>query len=302
MKHYSVLLKESLELLNLKSDGIYVDGTLGLGGHSQKILENLKDGCLYAFDKDEAAIKLAKERLKDFKNVTYIHDNFANMARYLDKKVDGILLDLGVSSMQFDEEERGFSYRFDARLDMRMDKSQSLDAYKIVNTYDLKELTRILKDYGEEPYAYKIAQSIVKKRVITTTFELVEAIKEALPSKVLSQKGHPAKKTFQALRIAVNGELDSLEGFLNSFDELLNEGGRLVIISFQSLEDRLVKHRFKELTTDNSDRKIPLAIKDIDRPKYRLLAKKGLRATKEELSENNRSHSAILRAIEKVRS
>ena len=185
---------------------------------------------------------------------------------------------------------------------MRMDKSQSLDAYKIVNTYDLKELTRILKDYGEEPYAYKIAQSIVKKRVITTTFELVEAIKEALPSKVLSQKGHPAKKTFQALRIAVNGELDSLEGFLNSFDELLNEGGRLVIISFQSLEDRLVKHRFKELTTDNSDRKIPLAIKDIDRPKYRLLAKKGLRATKEELSENNRSHSAILRAIEKVRS
>ena len=126
MKHYSVLLKESLELLNLKSDGIYVDGTLGLGGHSQKILENLKDGCLYAFDKDEAAIQLAKERLKDFKNVTYIHDNFANMARYLDKKVDGILLDLGVSSMQFDEEERGFSYRFDARLDMRMDKSQSL--------------------------------------------------------------------------------------------------------------------------------------------------------------------------------
>ena len=302
MKHYSVLLKESLDLLAIKSDGVYVDGTLGLGGHSLKILERLNTGHLYAFDKDMEAMELAKKRLKEFSNITYIHDDFANMADHLPCKVDGILLDLGVSSLQFDERARGFSYRFDARLDMRMDQSQKLDAYTIVNSYSSDELTRIFKDYGEEPFAKKIAQKILENRPIETTGELVEVIKSALPNKVLSQKGHPAKRVFQALRIAVNGELNSLEQFLANCDGLLNEKGRVVIISFQSLEDRLVKRHFKKLSTDQSDRQIPLAISDIKRPSFRLLTKKGIKASEEELDENLRSHSAILRAIEKVES
>ncbi len=298
-KHVSVLLDEAIKLLDVKEDGIYIDGTLGRGGHSRKILEKLNNGKLICFDLDLDAIKESKENLKDFKQVTFIHDNFKNMSKYVDK-VDGILLDLGVSSPQFDETERGFSYRFDGPLDMRMNKDDDLTAYKVVNEYSKEELERVIRDYGEEKYYRSIVSNIIKQREekpIETTFELVEVIKKALPYKVLNKKGHPAKQTFQAIRIEVNHELDSLKEFLDSFENMLKPNGRVVIITFHSLEDRLVKRKFKELSTVVDDKriyKLPSEIKDAD---YSLLNHKAIIASDKELEDNPRSKSAKLRGI-----
>lgn len=300
-KHISVMPKETLDLLAVKPDGIYIDGTLGRGGHSKLILERLTTGRLYCFDLDLDAINESKEILKDYKNVTFIHDNYANMNKYVDK-VDGILLDLGVSSPQFDETSRGFSYRNDARLDMRMNKEDKFSAYEVINTYSLEELRRILTEYGEEKFANLIAKKIVEYRQnkpIETTFELVEIIKNALPKKVLSKKGHPAKQSFQAIRIEVNHELDSLKTFLNNFDEILNVDGRVVIISFHSLEDKLVKGHFKKITTVIDDKRIALRPEEIKKADYELLTHK-IKASKEELEINHRSQSAILRGVRKV--
>ena len=224
------------------------------------------------------------------------------MKECLDTKVDGILLDLGVSSPQFDEGERGFSYRFDAPLDMRMDQSKELTAKKIVNEYSIEELTRIFRDNGEERFAYQIAKKIDaqrKNKPIETTFELVDVIKASLPAKELAKKGHPAKQVFQALRIAANDDLGSLEKFLNDFPDLLNEKGRVVIITFHSLEDRLVKRRFNDLTKVKVDKRIVLLPEEIEEAPFVSLTRKAIKANEVELQENNRSHSALLRAIEK---
>lgn len=304
IKHKSVLLDEALELLDVKKDGIYVDGTLGRGGHTKEILKRLdKTGKLYCFDLDIEAINESKELLKDYENIIYIHDNYMNMNKYVDK-VDGILLDLGVSSPQFDEAERGFSYRFDGPLDMRMDQENSLTAEKIINTYSEEDLIRIFRDYGEERNARSIAKAIVHRRVqcpIKTTLELVEVIKEGLPHKTLSKKGHPAKQVFQSLRIEVNHELDSLSNFLNGFNQILNKDGRVAIISFHSLEDRLVKVCFKRLSTVEDDLRIAKLPSEIETPDYELLTRHAVTPSEDELNENPRSKSAKLRAIKKVK-
>jgi len=302
-KHKSVLLNECIEALDIKENGIYVDGTLGRGGHSKEILKKLKNGKLYVFDLDEEAIKESKEVLKDYDNVIYIHDNFMNMDKYIDQ-VDGILLDLGVSSPQFDEGDRGFSYRLDARLDMRMNKEASLSAYEVVNEYSEAELVRIFRDYGEEDFARKIASNIVKQREeknITTTFELVEVIKASKPARVLSKKGHPAKQCFQAIRIEVNKELDALQTFLELFPKILKVNGRVAIITFHSLEDRLVKKRFKELSSVHDDLRIAKRPEEIETPDFELVNRKALVASDAELLDNSRSKSAKLRVIKKVK-
>lgn len=301
-KHISIMPDECMHLLDIKENGTYIDGTLGRGGHSRLILEQLKKGHLYAFDLDIQAIEESKENLKEYPNVTYIHDNFMNMNKYV-KHVDGIFLDLGVSSPQFDEGERGFSYRFNGPLDMRMNKDDILSAYDVVNGYEEKELSRIFFEYGEEQFARPIARKIVAKRAnkpLETTFELVEAIKEALPSKILNKKGHPAKKCFQAIRIEVNHELDSLKAFLNSFDEILNPDGTVVIITFHSLEDRMVKQKFKSLSTVAVDKRIALRPEEIKEAPYVLISRKALVASPEELENNPRAKSAKLRGIRKV--
>ncbi len=301
-KHYSVLKDQCIEMLNVKEDGIYVDGTLGRGGHSKKILEKLKNGKLYVFDLDRQAIEESKEVLKDYPNVIYIHDNFMNMNKYV-SKADGILLDLGVSSPKFDEANRGFSYRLDGPLDMRMDQDGRISAYEVINSYSKEELADIFFRYGEEKFSRGIANSIVKQREekpIETTFELVEAIKKGLPAKELKKKGHPAKQCFQAVRIEVNKELDSLKTFLNGFDSMLNKDGRVVIITFHSLEDRLVKAKFKELSTVKDDKRIALRPEDIEKPRYELINRKAVIADEKELKENSRSKSAKLRGIRKT--
>ncbi len=306
MQHISVLLNETIEMLNVKDDGVYVDCTLGRGGHSSEILKRCSKGHLYAIDCDQKAIEESKERLLGVgKNFTIVHNKFQNLAAILDQlgveKVDGILLDLGVSSPQFDDETRGFSYRMDARLDMRMDQEQELDAWKVVNEYTLEDLTRIFKDYGEEPFAYKIASKIVQIRMnqsIDTTFELVDVIKSALPSSVLRKKGHPAKKVFQAIRIEVNQELSQLSIVLKEGLKRLKPGGRLVVITFHSLEDRMVKNMFKELAIPKKvDKRLPQT--GIENLEYRLINRKPVMATNEELDHNNRAHSAKLRGIER---
>ena len=289
---------EALDLLDIKEDGIYVDGTLGRGGHSKLILEKLKKGKLYCFDLDSSAIEESKQVLKDYENVIYIHDNFANMNKYVDK-VDGILLDLGVSSPQFDEADRGFSYRYDGPLDMRMNKDDLLSAYDVVNKYDEEKLANVIYQYGEERNSRRIARKIVESRPINTTLELVDVIKSALPAKVLSKKGHPAKQTFQAIRIEVNHELDSLKSFLESFDEILNVDGRVVIITFHSLEDRLVKHYFKKISTVEDDKRIALRPDQIKKANY-ILLNRGDKAKAEEIELNNRAKSAIIRGVKKV--
>ena len=305
MKHYSVMLSESIDLLDVKRNGLYIDGTLGRGGHSIEILKRLKEGQLYVFDLDEEAIKESKERLKDYQNVTYIHDNYANVAKYVKKEtVDGIILDLGVSSPQLDDEKRGFSYRFDTRLDMRMDKEAELSAYEVVNEYSLDELKRIIYEYGEERYAPSIAKNIVKRREerpIETTFELVKIIKASMPAKQLSQKGHPAKQTFQAIRIEVNKELSSLKKFLKDFPDLLKVGGRASIITFHSLEDRMVKQTFKKLSSIKVDKRLALLPSEIESPRFELLNHKVITAKDDEIEVNLRSKSAKLRGIKKVR-
>lgn len=310
MKHVSVLLNETVDLLNVKPDGIYVDGTLGRGGHTSLLLSRLTTGHVYAFDKDQQAIEESKVNLKKYEGkVTFIHSDFGNMKEALKEygisKVDGVMMDLGVSSPQFDDPSRGFSYRFDARLDMRMDQSQDLDAYKVVNTYSFANLTKILSRYGEVRFAKQIARAIEKARQekpIETTFELVDIIKSALPAAELRKKGHPAKQTFQALRIEVNDELGSLRRGLEEACDLLNVHGRCAVITFHSLEDRMVKQTFKDLTTAPFvDPKIPLTVDQMEQASFLNLTKKPIVADEEESIENRRSHSAKLRGIERIK-
>lgn len=306
MEHISVLLIESIEMLQIKDDGIYVDCTLGRGGHSSEILKRCTKGHLYAFDCDQNAINESTPRLLEIgSNFTCIHDTFENLSKQLDsmgvEKVDGILMDLGVSSPQFDDAERGFSYRFDARLDMRMDQSKELDAWKVVNTYPKEELTRVLKEYGEEPFAKKIAEKIVSSReekTIDTTFELVEVIKSALPAAVLRKKGHPAKQSFQAIRMEVNQELPQLRVVLEEGLKRLKPHGRMAIITFHSLEDRIVKDMFKQMAVPKKvDKRLPqIGIENLE---YHLVNRKPVLASQEELESNNRAHSAKLRVIER---
>lgn len=310
MKHVSVLLHETVDSLNVKPDGIYVDGTLGRAGHAKYLISKLTTGHLYAFDKDEQALEESKNNLEGYLDkVTMIHADFSSMKEELYKlgieKVDGIMMDLGVSSPQFDDSERGFSYRFDARLDMRMNQEQDLDAEKIVNTYSEKELIRILREYGEERYAMSIAKAIVKRRSIKpihTTFELVDVIKSALPAKELRKKGHPAKQTFQAIRIEVNGELSALQKGLEEALDLLDVNGRCAVITFHSLEDRIVKNTFKDYSSAPFvEPRIPLKVEQMEQASFQLINRKPILATQEELNENNRSHSAKLRVIERIK-
>ena len=303
-KHLPVLLKETIELLDIKPNGIYVDMTLGGGGHSEAILKKLDGGMLYGFDQDIYAIERANERLKNFNNFTSINDNFSNAKKRLNdlgvNSVDGILFDLGVSSFQFDIPERGFSYRFDAPLDMRMDQSAKTNAYDIVNEYSYEELSRIFFEYGEEKFSKLITNNIIKRRQIKpieTTFELVNIIKDSLPNKVLNKKGHPAKKVFQALRIEVNHELEILEDALRDAIDLLKPNGRLAIITFHSLEDRICKQLFRSLSTIDIPKGLPIIIDEI--PLINLVNKKVITSLDDELENNNRAHSAKLRVIEK---
>ena len=310
MKHVSVLLNETVDLLNVKPDGIYVDGTLGRGGHTSLLLSRLTTGHVYAFDKDQQAIEESKVNLQKYEGkVTFIHSDFGNMKEALKQydifKVDGVMMDLGVSSPQFDDPSRGFSYRFDARLDMRMDQSQDLDADKVVNTYSFADLTKILSRYGEVRFAKQIARAIEKARQgkpIETTLELVDIIKSALPAAELRKKGHPAKQTFQALRIEVNDELGSLRRGLEEACDLLDVHGRCAVITFHSLEDRMVKQTFKDLTTAPFvDPKIPLTVDQMEQASFLNLTKKPIVADEEESIENRRSHSAKLRGIERIK-
>lgn len=306
--HQPVLLKEALDGLNIDPDGVYLDLTLGYGGHSSEILSRLSPkGKLIAFDQDIEAINNARKRLQNIGcNFVLIHDNFRNLKEDLHKinisSVSGILMDLGVSSPQFDCTERGFSYRGNAKLDMRMDTRQSLKAYDVINTYSLKELTRVFREYGEDRYAYPIAKRIVNMRSdkeIATTEELVSLIKSVKPMKELAKKGHPAKQIFQALRIEVNDELNALQIAVNDALEILNPKGRLVIISFQSLEDRLIKRSFRAHSVIEGSRFIPTPSNEQTCPKYRLITKKPILPSEEETKNNPRSHSAKLRIIER---
>ena len=306
MKHKSVLLEESIEFLNIKEDGVYVDATLGFGGHSLEILKRLNKGFLFAFDQDSEAILYSRERLKDYTNYKIIKSNFANMKECLLKedihKVDGILFDIGVSSMQLDEDYRGFSYHNDAKLDKRMDTDSSLSAYEVVNNYSYQDLVRILRDYGEEKYASSIARNIVNAREIKpieTTFDLVDIIKKSMPIRE-QRDGHPARKTFQAIRIEVNHELDVLEKGLVEALDLLDVGGRICVITFHSLEDRIVKNIFKKYSEiDSKFAKLPF-VPDEYMPKYKIISK-GITPSEEELLENNRARSARLRVIERIK-
>lgn len=305
VKHIPVLLTETIAGLAIKKEGIYVDATLGRGGHSSEILKRLDSGHLYCFDQDQAAIKESRERLLKISNkFTLIESNFSEILARLKElgvdEVDGVLFDLGVSSAQFDEGDRGFSYRYDAKLDMRMNLENSLSAYEIVNDYSLADLTRVIKEYGEEKFAYSIAKKIVnyrQKKMIETTFELVDIIKSALPSKVLSKVGHPAKQTFQALRIEVNDELKALKKGLSGALQIIKKGGRVAVITFNSLEDRIVKNAFNELAQEEKvNRNLPSLPKEIN---YQLVNKKVITATEEELEFNNRAKPAKLRIIER---
>lgn len=303
-KHVSVLLEETIDSLNIKPDGIYIDGTAGGAGHSREIAKRLTTGRLIALDRDPDAVKTATERLKDY-NATVVHCNFADMKYAADSlgidKVDGILLDLGVSSYQLDNGDRGFSYKYDAPLDMRMSQS-GVTAADLVNTLSVDELTKIFRDYGEEKFAYKIACNIVKQREkgkIETTIQLADIIASSYPA-AARRDGNPARKCFQALRIAVNDELGSLERALDTAFDMLREGGVLSIITFHSLEDRIVKQRFKEYTTGctcPSDFPVCVCGK---KPRGKLQFKKPITATEEELAVNQRSRSAKLRAIVKL--
>lgn len=304
-EHITVLKEEAVEALNIKDDGIYVDATLGGGGHSSLILSKLKKGHLYSFDQDDYAISRAKEKLDTVgNNYTIIKSNFVNLKERLNElgvyHIDGILYDLGVSSFQFDMEERGFSYRLDGPLDMRMNQNQELSAKTIVNEWPVSKLIEIFYRYGEEKFAKQIAFQIDKVRrekKISTTFELVDIIKSALPQKVLKQKGHPAKQVFQALRVAVNDELTVFEKSLLDALDMLNSDGRAVVITFQSLEDRICKSIFKEKSTLDIPEGLPIIIKE-EAP-FELISRKPILPSDEELNNNNRSHSAKMRILRK---
>lgn len=309
-EHIPVLLNETIESLNIKPDGIYVDGTLGGAGHSYHICERLtKGGRLIGIDQDEEAIAAATRRLEPFKNqVTIVRNNYVNMPQVLAElgidKVDGILLDIGVSSHQLDTANRGFTYKEeDAPLDMRMDNRQELTAEIVVNEYSENELFRIIRDYGEDRFAKNIAKHIVRVRQeegrITTTGQLIEAIKAAIPMKLRVTGGHPAKQTFQAIRIEVNKELDVLKNSINNMIELLNDGGRLSIITFHSLEDRIVKNMFRDnvdVCTCPPD--FPVCVCG-NKPKGKIITRKPIAPSEEELKINKRAKSSKLRVFER---
>lgn len=306
-KHVSVMLKETVDGLNVKEGGTYVDCTLGGGGHSFEILTRLNNtGRLIGIDQDKEALAAAGERLKNFSNVTYVHSNFERVKEiineYSPEGVDGIMADLGVSSYQFDNPERGFSYRFDATLDMRMDKDNTLTAYEIVNGYSENEIFRIIRDYGEDKFAKNIAKHICQRRAekaIETTFELNEIIKAAIPAKFREKGGHPSKKTFQALRIECNRELEVLENTLDDMIDCLKPGGRLSIITFHSLEDRAVKNNFRNNENPcTCPPNFPVCVCG-KKSKGTVITRKPIVATEEELEVNSRSQSAKLRVFEK---
>lgn len=307
-KHISVLLDECIENLNIKPDGVYVDGTLGLGGHSEQILKRLTTGRLIGIDRDETAIQRTGERLAAYADkMTLVHGNFCDVVQILDELgidgVDGMLFDLGVSSPQLDESERGFSYMNDAPLDMRMDNTSALTAWNVVNEWPEDELVRILRDYGEERFARRIASRIVERRAdkpIETTLELVDIIKSAMPAAALREKQHPAKRSFQAIRIAVNDELGAVERMMQAAVDRLNPGGRLAVITFHSLEDRIVKNAMNEAAQGcTCPKEFPVCVCG-KTPRVRILSRKPILSTAQELAENPRARSAKLRVAEKI--
>lgn len=307
MSHISVLLNETIDYLNVKEDGVYLDATCGRGGHTEAIVKKLSTGKVIVFDLDIVAIEEAKKRLAPYLDkLIFVHDNYASLKKHCEahsiQQLDGFVFDLGVSSPQFDDPSRGFSYRYDTPLDMRMDQNQPFSAYHLVNEYPLDRLTKVLREYGEEPFAYPIAKRVIAARTsapITTTGQLVDIIKSALPSRILHQKGHPAKQTFQAIRIEVNQELASVEKAVSDACALLKVGCRGCVITFHSLEDRIVKDIFKQLSTPpKTNRRLPQQTIDIQ---YQLINKKPLIPSEAEIAENPRSHSAKLRVIERTR-
>lgn len=306
-KHKSVLLEECIQSLNIKPDGIYVDGTLGGGGHSSYILKKLDNkGVLIGIDRDKEAIEASRERLKEYNNFCVVQDNHANILNILRKldisSVDGILLDLGVSSYQLDEASRGFSYMHDAPLDMRMNREDALSAYEVVNEYSEDKLANIISCYGEEKYAKSIARNICLKRElknIETTLELVDVIKSSMPRKALSEKQHPAKRTFQAIRIEVNEELTKLKDAVVDCVKALKPGGRLAIITFHSLEDKIVKHTYEDMEGRcTCPRDFPVCVCGFT--SYgKIVTKKPIVSNEEELGQNPRARSAKLRVFER---
>ena len=306
MLHKSVLLKETIDSLNIKEDGIYVDATLGYAGHASRILKKIPKGYLYGIDQDDFAIEKSNELLQTIgTNYHIIRSNFSNIKEELSKlnvnKVDGILFDLGVSSVQLDFDERGFSFHKDAKLDMRMDTKKDFSAYNVVNEYSYEELVRVLRDYGEEKYASSIAKNIIKERnnkPIETTLELVDIIKKSMPISKMRDH-HPARKSFQAIRIEVNNELEVLKEALEQAIDLINVGGRIAVISFHSLEDKIVKNIFNKYSeVPETIKKLPFIPKEY-KPKYKIITK-GITASTEELKDNNRARSAKLRVIERI--
>lgn len=304
--HKSVLLKEAVDSLCIKDNGIYVDCTLGYGGHSEEILKRVKKGKLFAFDQDENAINYCCNKFKDYNNIEIIKSNFVNLRKELSKrgieKIDGILFDLGVSSPQLDDGSRGFSFHKDAVLDMRMDVSSKLSAKEVVNNYSKEDLIRIFREYGEEKYAVSIANKIVEYREskqIESTLELVDIIKTGVPYKVM-REGHPARKVFQAIRIEVNKELDVLKIALEDSIDMLNKDGIISVITFHSLEDRIVKKTFKKYSEVNSELKSLPVIPDEFLPKLKIVYDKII-PTDEELLENNRARSSKLRVAKKIK-
>lgn len=307
--HYSVMLQETIEQLNIKPNGIYVDCTLGGAGHSKAIAQMLSSGgMLYGFDRDDYAIEKAKQRLIGLEErYTLIRNNFVNAAQELEtlgvEKIDGVVADLGVSSFQLDNADRGFSYMHDSRLDMRMSRQDSLSAFEVVNTYSEKELSKILNLYGEERFAQSIARKICayrSQKQIETTTELSDIIKSAIPAKNRQDGPHPAKRTFQAIRIEVNGELDVIDKMISSLFDKLNVGGRMAIITFHSLEDRIVKHSFAEKTKGcECPPDFPVCVCG-KKPEGVIITKKPILPSEQELEENPRSRSAKLRVIEKI--
>lgn len=307
-KHDTVLLHETVDMLDVKPDGIYVDATLGGAGHSEYLLSQLTTGHLYAFDQDETAHQNAKIRLKnqlDAGRVTLIKNNFRHLrealAAYNVSEFDGILYDLGVSSPQFDDSQRGFSYKKDARLDMRMDQTQTLTAHDVVNTYAFNDLMRIFSRYGEEKFSKQIARKIEQARAvkpIDTTLALAEIVKSALPQKELKKKGHPAKRIFQAIRIEVNDELGAAAESIETAIQMLKKDGRISVITFHSLEDKLTKSLYKEYATVDIPRGLPM-VPDEMKPLLTLVNRKPILASPEELAHNNRAHSAKLRVAQK---
>lgn len=303
MKHVSVLLNEAVDGLNIKPDGVYVDATVGYGGHSEKILQKLKKGKLFAFDQDIDAINYVSEKFKDYDNFTLIHSNFSNIKEELERcgisKVDGILFDLGVSSPQIDDGSRGFSFMKDAELDMRMNRENELNAKTVINEYSLESLVDIFYRYGEEKFSKPIAKKIIDSRPINTTLELVDVITSAVPVKY-AKLNHPERRIFQAIRIEVNKELNVLDDTLNQAVDLLNSGGRISVITFHSLEDRITKQIFNKYSKiDDLVKGLP-EIPEQYIPKIKLINKKPILPTIEEMSSNARSKSAKLRIVERI--